>query len=383
MDRSTNETASTGPMADWPNDDLMLRPDTRDYLYENYPRVAPLFDASDLHELFKAHDAPANVAKERSRRWGFVAVALGFLSLALASCSPLLLRLTGNLVPWSSTASSAGLGLVISVLAVSSVVIGYTQALTGRSKQDWITHRLWTERIRQLNFQIIANNLDVASKAIESGNFESWRRIRRKEIDRFHHYHMASTDELLEILWSDQAEDKTWVNPDWQEPPSIEPSESSLEEFIDVFIQQRFGIQLRYTRLRLSGGLGSVRFQSKAISFFTTSLTVLALMDSIALAIMHFLGLTFESLAVQASTTILGVFGGAVIALRALEDGINPTAETDRLEWYLAAVSGLQDRFDRAEALDDKVDIMREMERLSYQEMRRFFITADRSQFIL
>ena len=118
---------SAGPMADWPNDDLLFSPDVRDYLYQNYPRVAPLFDASDLHELFKAHNTPANAAKQRSKRWGFVAVALGFLSLALASCSPLLLRLTGNLVPWASTALSAGLGLVISVLAVSSVVIGYTQ----------------------------------------------------------------------------------------------------------------------------------------------------------------------------------------------------------------------------------------------------------------
>ena len=72
MDRSANETVSAGSMANWPNDDLLFRPDVRDYLYKNYPRVAPLFDASDLHELFKAHDTPANAAKHRSRRWGFV-----------------------------------------------------------------------------------------------------------------------------------------------------------------------------------------------------------------------------------------------------------------------------------------------------------------------
>lgn len=383
MDHAKSKGALANPLTDWPNDDLLLNPSIRDYLYQHFPRTAPFFDGSDLGELFAAHDAPANAKKRASRRWGLIAVLLGSLSLALAACAPLTIQMFGSALPWSLTASSAVLGLMISALAVAGAVIGYTQALSGKSKREWLTHRLWTERIRQLHFQVMVNNLDVISRAIESGDLAPWNRLRKREIDHFCHYHMASTDELLEVLWSDKAEEKTWVNTDWQHSSSGEILEDRLGEFFSVYVRQRFGIQSRYSRLRLSGGMASARTQSRFISSSTTTLTVLAVLDSVALAAMHVFGLGFDELAVQAGTAVLGLLGSGVMGLHALEDGLKPNAETDRLEWYLAAVSGLQDRFEAADTIDHKVDVMRDMERLVYQEMRRFFIAAQRSRFVL
>lgn len=368
---------------EWPNDDLLIEPSIREYFYQHFEDVAPVFDASDLHNLFKAHDEPANEAKRRSRAWGLIAIALGFSSLSLAACTPLILRLIEHLAISSTEYAGAVLGTLISVFAVISVIVGYVQALTGRSKREWLTHRLWTERIRELHFQIIINNLDVATTAVGTRNYDQWQQIRDREIQRFINIHMASAHELFEILRSDQAEEMVWTNPEWNDVDNVAVHKEPSDEFIEIYRQQRFGVQLRYARLRLRGHLGSVRFQSQAISFLTNALIILAVANSVSLAIMHLMGLGLQTLTVQAAMSTLGLLGAVVITLRALEEGMKPTAETDRLEWYLAAVTGLQARFDEAESISSKFRIMRDMERLSYQEMRRFFITADRSRFIL
>jgi hypothetical protein len=46
------------------------------------------------------------------------------------------------------------LGGIAAVLAIVSILVGYTQVLKGWEKAQWLTNRFWTERIRQFHFQL-------------------------------------------------------------------------------------------------------------------------------------------------------------------------------------------------------------------------------------
>ena len=148
------------PFEDWRNDDLLFDDEQRAYVARHHPKAAPLFDWPELRALFKTHDPQASRFRKRSRRIGSAAVALGCASL-IATAS------LGAMGGAPSEAKSA-LGITAAVLAVLSGLIGYSGVLSGRAKWRWLSHRFWTERLRQLHFQLIINNLPEALAAMAS-----------------------------------------------------------------------------------------------------------------------------------------------------------------------------------------------------------------------
>jgi hypothetical protein len=73
----------------------------------------------------------------------------------------------------------------------------------------------------------------------------------------------------------------------------------------------------------------------------------------------------------------------AGLALRAIEQGLQPDREFERYQQYRSALRAVLDRFDRSDSTEDKIRVMQEMERLSFDELRDFLITNERSQFVL
>ena len=55
----------------------------------------------------------------------------------------------------------------------------------------------------------------------------------------------------------------------------------------------------------------------------------------------------------------------------------------ERYQQYRAALRAVQERFDAAPSQAEKLAVMREMERISFDEMRNFLITNDRSRFVM
>ena len=62
--------------------------------------------------------------------------------------------------------------------------------------------------------------------------------------------------------------------------------------------------------------------------------------------------------------------------------GCNWRADTERYEWYLAALRALDARFTQSEP-GGQIEALRELEHLSYQEMRRFIVAHKRARFLL
>jgi Domain of unknown function (DUF4365) len=68
---------------------------------------------------------------------------------------------------------------------------------------------------------------------------------------------------------------------------------------------------------------------------------------------------------------------------RAIEQGLQPEREIERYQQYRSAVRAILERYDEAPSQAAKIEIMREMERLSFDEMRNFLITNERSRFVM
>jgi hypothetical protein len=85
----------------------------------------------------------------------------------------------------------------------------------------------------------------------------------------------------------------------------------------------------------------------------------------------------FDPLAVSAAVAPAGI-----VALQMWDRGEQISAETDRMEWYLAGVESIQRRYEVSADPAGKIRALAELEALAYQEMRQFLVTVDRSEFV-
>jgi len=63
-------SALHNPLADWPNDDLLLTDAVRSFMNETHPNVARVLDWEEHRALFEEKDKNANTAKRQTRNIG-------------------------------------------------------------------------------------------------------------------------------------------------------------------------------------------------------------------------------------------------------------------------------------------------------------------------
>ena len=373
---TTETPRAAGILADWPNDDLVFKDDTKEHLNALFPKIAPIFIADDLHDFFNNHDWPSITAKKKARKWGKVAILLGLGGIIVAALMPVLLMI----FPVVSGPLTKVLSVIVGGLSVSGLAVGYWMALNGKTKRDWMKNRLGTERIRQFHFQSIINNLPIVLEAINTQDFTKWDQVRAKSLARFKNFTNKDTYENLVAVLEDEAQDAVWLEDAWHTSDLLDDDALSAE-FMDVWREQRLGVQLRYTRLVLGATGSGMRQRATLIDGLITGLTLGAMIVSLLVAVFY---VTDQSdLVLAISQAILAILGGGSIAARAFEEGMNFTAEKDRMEWYLASLQGIEGRLRNAQTSREYIQLMREIERLSYQEMHRFLKTMHEAKFVM
>jgi len=362
------------PLDDWPNEDLLFEQKHRDFVRRRHPRAAPILDWPELRALFAAHDPEAGRFRSRSRRLGVVAVALGGASLVLAAFLGAIQQAAPGWAPY--------LAALAALLAVASGATGFSGVLSGRDKARWLAHRFWTERMRQLHFQLIANNLPLAARAMaDPSRIAEWERLRAEVLDGFEHAYMGPIVEALERMRRDLAEDQPWIAPAWAGAAEAPAPGSEADELFHLLRLQRFGIQRRYATYKLKEGAHSPRTRSRWVHGGADAMTVLALLTSAALGLLYVL-LEPGAPALPILAGVGGMLAGLILALRVLAEGLQLKSETERYEWYLAAVDSLERRYEAGDG-EAKVALLRDMERLSYQELRWFTTSFDESRFVM
>jgi hypothetical protein len=393
------------PFKNWPNSDLLIDDEDRAFFTRHFPAYAPVFDWPELRALFLTYNAPAARARKYSRRSGMFAVAAGVLSLILVATVPLIgeiardIEAAANSQPVIATAGAAArkkvtvdptgaqavAGGFAAFLAILSVLFGYTQVLTGRAKSQWLTNRFWTERIRQLQFQFIVNHLPAAIAASKSKQgLQHWLDLRAAELDRFKHEYLRGVEDKVHHLDIDEAEDMPWIVEEWSRPGTVPAASVEFDVILQLMEQQRFGIQQRYAERKLRHGMRSpatladwVLKLSDTLTFALLLATITAGVGSVLLVsghgapLLHFI-----------AAFVAAVASAIVVAMRALKEGLLFSADAERYKWYLAAVRTLHRRYEHSDR-EQKICLLRELERVAYQEMRRFILSCSQARFVM
>jgi hypothetical protein len=372
------------PFKNWPNSDLLIEEEDRAFFARHYPAFASIFDWPELRSLFVMYDAAAAKALKHSRRSGIFAVVSGFLSLTVAASVPLADELSTRSA-MAPLHTQAVLGGIAAALAIVSMLIGYTQVLTGKGKAQWLTNRFWTERTRQFHFQLIVNHLPAIVAAVKSkSDMQDWHNFRARELDQFKHDYLRGVDDKIHHLDVDEAEDRPWLSVEWDRPGPLPPTSAEFDELLKLLEQQRFGIQQRYAERKLLSGWHSPESRAQWVLKLSDALTAVLLLATIAVGVGSLIALMAEAnpLFRLIAGLIAALSSSSVVAMRALKEGLLFSADAERYKWYLAAVRNLYRRYEHAD-LPQRVVLLRELEHVAYQEMRRFILSGSQARFVM
>jgi len=164
-----------------------------------------------------------------------------------------------------------------------------------------------------------------------------------------------------------------------QKPSSLSPS-ADLDKFFDIMRRQRIGVQGDYIREKLASGVGSPRSWNafaKGVSYVSA---LAALIGSILIALLLFDGATMDDVAVRVLVSLIAFIGVIALFIRLLGEGLQVRADAERYAWYSDAVADLDARFNNPDP-NVRAELLREMERASYREMRDFLKTHKQARF--
>jgi hypothetical protein len=358
-------------LAGWGNDDLLISDSSQRELEDFDPALFALLNWPELRAVFLRHDPPSNASRKQLRFWGkavFVTVLLGLaagIAGHLLAARDILKTLT-----LAATAIAGALGLAV--------------ALGNPARKRWLANRIWTERLRQLNFQMLINHLPEAAAALaEEGRrtdpqapsgpaLQAWHALRSRALKRLEAQLSDDEDHAIDQLACDRAEINFWLQSEWQAPVVPASFSPEAERLIELLGTQRIGIQLEYVQKKLREGPSSPGTQRNWIKMLALLFSVLAV--TVGLAAIPLIALD-PARWLTPMIVAQAVCGSVVVLVNAFDKGLAITEDADRYEWYLAALEHLRANFTHAQHTSGKIDALRGLEMASYVEMRRFFVS--------
>jgi hypothetical protein len=376
------------------NDDLLLHESDRRLAARKYPSIFHVLDDRELRKLFIEYDVPANRAKRKGLRAGFWAIGFGFGALAAAAAEILFIHSASDIHPaggWAERAE-AGVTVVSFVFGVLSFSIGSVGVLFATRKRDWLYRRLMGESVRQFHFQTLAFRLPEILTSLKDDRARA--KLLSDRIDRLESFKARMVGKLDAVFTPAIDEDEN--SEPWRQDgmktngPSLSGEIKDLEPLFDAYRELRILHQLGYANCKLQD---DHRIFSSMPRTQLANLSQVGFTLIIVLLILHFC--VFLSALPPLPDSIRVVFHHpffivviiwvalAALATRAIEQGLQPEREIERYRQYRFAVRAILEGYDEAPSQAAKAQIMREMERLVFDEMRNFLIANERSRFVM
>jgi hypothetical protein len=364
------------------NDDLLVREEDRHLAAKLYPTVLHVLDHPELRNCFAHYDEPANHAKRRSKALGTAAIILASLALLCAS---------GEIVFHTKPRALLLIALAGVIFGVSSVSLGSVGLLSGRAKREWLHQRLMAERVRQFHFQSFVSLLpQIIASLHNSAAKLQFASLRRQKFEAFRAGLQGHLEAALTRVLATAEEPELW----FERPPATLPiakDEPALGPLFDAYRRLRIEHQLSYADFRMRDDLkifsSAARRQASVLESVGFSCIILLLSIHIAVAAAILIGWVADASPAQALIPVLNAaiiwIAVAALAARAFEQGLQPERELERYQQYGLGCKAILERFDSAASQAEKVKIMMEMERLSFDEMRNFLITNNRARFVM
>jgi len=381
------------------NDDLLANTGDRKAAQELYPTIQHVLYHQELIDFFKKYNDRADIAKKTSRTWGKWAIALGATAIALAAIEIIVEIAAPS--PWPLF-----IGAVAATCGVSSVAIGAFGVLFGWRKRQWLHNRFMGERIRQFHFQSfiallpeivgsLSGNGDKAANA--KAEFEAGR---RKLFLQFKNEFERNLDGQFTSVIGPYSEAEWWLH---KSERTFSPAnhQRDLEPLFTAYRHLRIKHQLGYANFKLQSdhkifSAMPVRQAEILENISKAGIPWLLLIHVSVLVIVLstfgvlVLGVPLVSAVSDAASLISIVFSVAIIVIavvalsaRAFQQGLQPEREIERYQQYRSAVQSILEQFDEVDTPSQKIRVMRQMERIAFDEMRNFVRTHDRSSFAI
>ena len=198
---------------------------------------------------------------------------------------------------------------------------------------------------------------------------------------------------LTDVLGLGAQEPETWIDRPPPTPPIAE-DDSTLTSLFDAYRELRIEHQRSYANFKIRDDdrilSGAPRRQAAVLENFGFACIVLLLSIHLAVGTAILIARIPRSQLAPLIPVLMTTLNAAIIwiavaalAGRALAQGLQPEREIERYQQYGSDCKAILERFDAAPSQADKVGIMMEMERLSYDEMRNFLITNQRARFVM
>lgn len=363
------------------NDDLLIGEDDRDRAAVAYPTVFHVLDHPKLRQCFLEYDAPSNAAKKRSVYLG--SVAIFFATAALLS--------TSLEVPFHGEPSVVTrIALVAAGCGILSVLIGALGLLYGQTKRNWLYMRLMTERLRQFHFQTFIYLLpEISASVHDEGAEAQFVFARAAAFAAFRRKMEGHLEAELSAVLNDEESNLGFANP--TQTITMIDHDVALEPLFAAYRELRIEHQLSFARFKMRNDdrlfSSAPRCQAATLERLSFSCIVLLLALHITIGSAIVLGLIARSVATAEVVPALGAatlcIAVVALAARTFQQGLQPERELERYVQYGSGCKAILDRFDAAPSQMDKLAIMREMERLSFDEMRNFLLANQRSTFVM
>jgi hypothetical protein len=356
------------------NDDLLLTESDRWLAGERFPELAHVLNFPDLRDMFVRYEAEANRAKTSQQRAGFVGIFLGVLALMGV---PIALSETLS-APWTGV-----VGGISALLGVAGMVIGVKRALTGEPKQQWLCSRLMTERLRQFQFQILVCRMpQVLASTVDSVARERFLSDREAWFTEFRLTYEGHLEAKLRAALDDDAENSFLLHHSFESRHPVVVSDRALLQLFSAYRLLRLEHQLQYADYKLRPDerilSDSCVRQRATLRNVSLVLIVLVLVAHPILA----LSVLSDSVTGLIHLLIICLLIG-VLAVRAIEEGLQPGREVERYAGYRSSMLSLLKRFDHAPSPEERIRLMLETERTVYQEMRGFLRTSQEARYLL
>lgn len=363
------------------NDDLLIDDASQRQARSEFAAMFHVVDNPELRKYFKVVDQRANARKRTAQRAGFWAVVMTVSGLCIAASEPKWQTLQPHYIPTLLAIGSAAL----CVLAIAILVGG---GLYGKRKDDWLIDRMRTERLRQFQFQTFICRLDdIANSQVNlSASAKAFRSKQREWFDPVKHELDARADTCLAIILGPDALDRLWlhgVGARTQLPAGLD-----TDELFAAYQKLRLRSQMAYANYKLREGAGTWQFQRMSLkqqkrvleAAWAAPFVGLILLH-VAVVVMYLLGTGSDDVHQWLHIVALWL---ALVALgaRTIEHGLTLSREIERYEDYYASTRDLEKRFEKASA-PERLQIMIEMETLSFDEMRNFLRANRDATFVM
>lgn len=353
----------------WGNDDLLFDPGVREQVDKIYPGVARVLDWPELRELFAKHDALASRSKTISRRTGVLAVSAAGIGVALLALLPAL-----QAVGWVPAQAEALLSFVSLALLCVGSVIAFWHRIGMQERDAWLGHRFWTERLRQLHFQILINHVELAAAAIgDDAALGELQRLRQRLL-----VEMTMCTEMrsaLRTIRSDLTEQEAWLT----RPVSanVASTPAQLDILLGALGLLRLGVQLEYVGRSLGVNVHAPTLRAQVFKGLGEVCMIAAFPVAVIAAVCFFQNMPAAG---QAWSGVVGAIGAIGLTSRALDQGLRASADTERFHWYQVSLSSIWKRFEAGD-IEQKISALRDLEMVAYQEFRRFLTTHTGAHF--